>query len=354
MASKGVRRESGVDVAAWLLRLGLGQYEQAFRDNAVDGEVLPRLTGEDLKELGVAAVGHRRRMLDAIAALRAAGAETEAPAGERRQVTVLFADLAGFTALSGELDAEEVHALLGRFFERVDRLVEEHGGRIDKHIGDCVMAVFGAPLAYGNDAERAVRAALAVRDAMPAISAAVGRGLRVHVGVAGGQVVASGTGSARSREYTVTGQSVNLASRLAEAARAGEILLSEAVRRALGARLACDELDPPLEVKGFAEPVRAWRLRGLLPAAPGRAPLAGRTAELGRFRAVLAECRASGRGRAIHVRGEAGIGKTRLVEEFAEEARGSGFACHAGLVLDFGTAAERGAIPTLVLGPVSP
>jgi len=173
----------------------------------------------------------------------------------------------------------------------------------------------------------------------------------VHIGVAGGQVVASGTGSASRREYTVTGQSVNLASRLAEAARAGEILVSDAVRRALVARLACDELDPPLEVKGFAEPVRAWRLRGLLLRGPHRrGPLAGRTAELDRFRAALADCRASGRGRAIHVRGEAGIGKTRLVEEFQEEARRAGFVCHAGLVLDFGTAAERGAIPSLVLG----
>ena len=90
---------------------------------------------------------------------------------------MLFADLAGYTALSRELDAEEVHALLGRFFERVDRVVEEHGGRVDKHIGDCVMAVFGAPVAHGNDAERAVRAALAVRDAMPAVSAEVGREL---------------------------------------------------------------------------------------------------------------------------------------------------------------------------------
>ena len=177
-----------MDVAAWLHGLGLGRYERAFRDNAVDGEVLPSLTAEDLKDLGVAAVGHRRKLLDAIAALRA-GAEAgpappvgpAEPAGERRQVTVLFADLAGYTALSRELDAEEVHALLDRFFERVDRMVEEHGGRVDKHIGDCVMAVFGAPVAHGNDAERAVRAALAIRDAMPAVSAEVGpRGRRAR------------------------------------------------------------------------------------------------------------------------------------------------------------------------------
>lgn len=344
-----------MDVAAWLHRLGLGKYEQAFRDNAVDGKVLASLTAEDLKDLGVVAVGHRRKLLGAIAALRA-GAAAEAapsgraePAGERRHVTVLFADLAGYTALSRELDAEEVHALLSRFFERVDHAVEEHGGRVDKHIGDCVMAVFGAPVAHGNDAERAVLAALAIRDAMPALSVEVGREVGVHVGVAGGQVVAGGTGSAGHRELTVTGQSVNLASRLTDAAQAGEVLVSHTVRRALGERLDGDELDP-LEVKGFAEPVRAWRLRGLQ-APTGRSPLVGRTAERDRFRAGLAECRASGRGRAVHVRGEAGIGKTRLVEAFQEEARRAGFACHAGLVLDFGAGtAGQGAVRALVLG----
>ncbi|HEX6015351.1 MAG TPA: adenylate/guanylate cyclase domain-containing protein [Geminicoccaceae bacterium] len=345
-----------MDIADWLRRLGLERYEQAFRDNAVGGEVLPSLTAEDLKDLGVTAVGHRRRLLDAIASLRAAAEPDRAlahrpedddePAGERRQVVVLFADLAGYTALSRELDAEDVHALLGRFFERVDRVVEEHGGRVDKHLGDCVMAVFGAPLAHGNEAERAVRAALAVHDAMPSVAAEIGRAVDVHVGIAGGQVVASGTGSASHREYTVTGDSVNLAARLTDAARSGEILVSDAVRRALGDRLDGDELDP-LRVKGFAEPVRAWRLRGLR-APSGRAALVGRAGELDRFRQALAECRATGRGRAILVRGEAGIGKTRLLEEFREEAHHAGFACHAGLVLDFGAGTGRDAVRALV------
>jgi class 3 adenylate cyclase len=120
----------------------------------------------------------------------------------------MFIDLAGFTALGQELDAEEVHTLLDRFFGRVDFILEEHGGYVDKHIGDCVMAVFGAPVAHGNDIERAVRAALAIRDAMPMISAELGRPISVHIGVASGQVVASATGSATRREYTVTGDSV--------------------------------------------------------------------------------------------------------------------------------------------------
>ena len=179
-----------MDVAAWLRGLGLGEYAPAFSENAVDADVLHDLADADLLALGVAPLGHRKKILRAIAGLRG-GADlgtaqapvARAPAplsdreGERRQVAVLFADLAGYTALSNELDAEEVHALLGRFFDRADRIVEEHGGHIDKHIGDCVMAVFGAPVAHGNDAERAVRAALAIRDAMPELSARVGRPL---------------------------------------------------------------------------------------------------------------------------------------------------------------------------------
>src|ERR1700751_2562610 len=146
-----------MDLSAWLRSLGLEQYEQAFRDNAIEPDVLPRLTAEDLMELGVSLVGHRRKLLDAIALLRAEEAPAfrnqknappppAAPAdpiGERRQVTVLFADLAGYTAWGQQLDAEELHALLGHFFDRADQIIQEHGGRIDKHIGDCVMGVFG-------------------------------------------------------------------------------------------------------------------------------------------------------------------------------------------------------------------
>jgi class 3 adenylate cyclase/tetratricopeptide (TPR) repeat protein len=345
-----------MDVATWLRGLGLARYENTFRDNGVNAEVLPKLTVDDLRDLGITAVGDRRTLLDAIAALRAGPEERperKPPAelaqveGDRRQVTVLFADLAGYSALSNELDAEDVHALLGCFFRCIDCIIENHGGYVDKHIGDCVMAVFGAPVAHGNDAERAVRAAIAIRDAMPELSAEVGRPVHVHAGVAGGRVIASAMGSGAHREYTVTGDTVNLAARVTDAAAPGEILISESVQLVLAGRLDCSEADA-LAVKGFTEPVHVWRLRGLLEAAPDLRPFVGRHAEMRQFQAILAACRETARGQAVYVRGEPGIGKTRLVEEFRRAAREAGFACHTGSVLDFGTGTGRDAIRALV------
>jgi class 3 adenylate cyclase/tetratricopeptide (TPR) repeat protein len=349
-----------MDLADWLRSLGLPQYEQAFRDNALEWDLLPQLTAEDLKDLGVALVGHRRRLLDAIAALRPTGIEPAdkaeggraSPAlsadaiGERRQVTVLFADLAGYTELGRQLDAEEVHALLGHFFDLADHIVQDHGGRIDKHIGDCVMAVFGAPIGHGNDAERAALSALAIQAAIPEVSTRVGRSVGIHIGVAGGQVVASRTGSASHSEYTVTGDTVNLASRLTAAAKSGEILMSDETCRALAERFDYAAAGA-LTIKGFAEPVRAWRLCGVRRAVTEPRPFVGRRGELRLIEAALATCRETGRGRAVHVRGEAGIGKTRLIEEVQRAAAAAGFVCHAALVLDFGGGAGRDAIRAL-------
>ena len=348
-----------MDVAAWLQSLGLEHFEPVFRQNAIGADVLPELRDEHLRELGLP-IGDRLRLLKAIGALRsdapldlgqsAAVPEYTPSRGERRQVTAFFADIVGYTALIRELGAEEIHELSARFFETVDRLIDDHGGSVDKHIGDCVMAVFGAPVAHGNDTERAMRTALAIRDAMPELSAELGRPVGVHIGIAGGQVVASRTGSAIRRQYEVTGETLNLAARLTDAAKSGEILASQTVWSALADRLEGTEAGD-LVVKGFANPVRAWRISGLRPAAAAeRSRLVGRHAELRRYKAMLTSCQKSGRGRTVYIRGEAGIGKTRLIEEFQREAEAAGFACHASLALDFGAGAERNPIRVLLRG----
>ena len=184
------------DLRGWLSANGLNEYAQAFIDNKIDFSILPDLTAEDLIEIGVTAVGDRRRLLRAIEQLDSTHttAEPEPTAPHepaRRQVTVMFADLTGFTKISSELDAEDLHALLNQFFSKVDNVVEKYGGRIDKHIGDAVMAVFGAPFSHTNDTERAARAAAEIHAALRTLSPP----LSCHIGISSGQVIASTTGS---------------------------------------------------------------------------------------------------------------------------------------------------------------
>ncbi|MCH8926628.1 MAG: AAA family ATPase [Proteobacteria bacterium] len=343
-----------MDIGAWLRGLGLEQYARAFADNDIDAQTLRDLNGDDLKDIGVVSVGHRKRLLAAIAELSEEGLERVPPtpataSGERRQVTILFADLAGFTELSSALDAEELHAVVSRFFEAADRVVAHYGGTVDKHMGDAVMALFGAPVAHGDDPLRAVRAAFDIHGAMAGLSAELGRALEVHVGIASGEVVAGGLGSEHRREYTVLGDSVNLAARLDDLAEPGQTLIADAVYRAVSDTVDCAALGE-VPVKGLERPVRVWRARGLA-AETGparRRPLVGRKSELRQFAGVLEACRETGTGQAVLLRGEAGIGKTRLVEEFTALARAQGFSEHKGLVLDFGVGKGQDAIRALV------
>ena len=354
-----------MNVATWLKDLGLERYATAFQSNAVDVELLPRLTAEDLKDLGVVLVGDRRRLLDAIAdagrdgsAGRAATSLGDpAPAdGERRQVTVLFADLAGYTALAASSTPRRC-TLCSSASSTASTARGEHSGHVDKHIGDCVMAVFGAPVAHDNDAERAVRAALAIRDAMPDLSQRGGPPGRVCTSASPAAGRRRGTGSATPP-------------RVHRHRRHGEPRLAPDRRRGAGR-------DPDLG-QGAARPRRPDRRatrsahsrsraspsrcgRGACAACAPAASTARRSSAGGarwrQSRAALAACRESGRGQAVHVRGEAGIGKTRLVEEFQRAAAQAGFACHAGLVLDFGAGTGRDAVRALVrslLGLESP
>ncbi|NSY41005.1 adenylate/guanylate cyclase domain-containing protein [Leisingera sp. ANG59] len=222
------------EISEWLTGLGLERCAKAFAENDIDYETLFDLTAQDLTDIGVVSVGHRRKLLKAISQLAAPQDEAHRKTAkrpkqeaERRQVTVLFADLAGFTALAGRIGAEAAHGVLNRFFQVVDGLVNEYGGTVDKHIGDSVMAVFGAPVAHDRDPELAVRCACEIHTAIARVNPPGGSGLQAHIGIASGQVVASGTGSETYSEYTVTGNAVNLAARLQELAEAGETVISD-------------------------------------------------------------------------------------------------------------------------------
>ena len=171
-----------MDVVVWLRSLGLGQYEAAFRENEIDETVLPSLTAEDLKDLGVGIVGHRRKLLDAIAALRAdtnaSPTATPGPAtvdasprdtAERRQVTVMFSDLVGSTALSARMDPEDLREVISAYQKCVAETVRRFGGFVAKYMGDGVLIYFGYPHAHEDDAERAVRAGLELVAAVAAL-----------------------------------------------------------------------------------------------------------------------------------------------------------------------------------------
>jgi class 3 adenylate cyclase/tetratricopeptide (TPR) repeat protein len=313
-----------VDVAAWLRGLGLGEYEAAFRANEIDAAVLPRLTAEDLKDLGVTLVGHRRRLLDAIAALGPQTApipDTLHPAvAERRQLTVTFCDLVGSTALSARLDPEELREVIGAYHRCVAEAVRRFDGFVAKYMGDGVLVYFGYPRAHEDDAERAVRAGLAVVEAVRGIAGA--EPLEVRIGIATGLVVVGDLiGEGASQEQAVVGETPNLAARLQALAESGSVVIAAVTRQLLGDRFRLRALGRH-EVKGLAEPVEAWAVEGVS-ASEGRfeavrsgalTAFVGREHELGLLieRWNLAQ---DGDGQVVLLSGDPGIGKSRIVSE---------------------------------------
>lgn len=348
------------EIRNWLAQHDLVKHADVFESNEIDLDSVIDLTEDDLRELGIA-MGPRKKLLRAITELSTdnsgtssntttiANTDTAIPVAvaERRQVTVLFADICGYTRLSSELDAEETHALLEKYFRTVDDIIESFGGSVDKHIGDSVMAVFGAPVAHGDDPERAIRAAIAIHQSMPEVSEEVGRTVEVHIGVASGQVVASGIGN--DNHYTVTGDSVNLASRLTDQAGPGESYLSAMVEQAVGTKCKTENIGE-LTLKGISDPVQVFRLVGFDKdfSQQTSRPFVGRQSELKQFQAALKSCAENSLGQVIYLRGEAGIGKTRLTEEFERTAVDLGFKPYRSLVLDFGVGKGKDAIGSLV------
>ncbi len=269
------------------------------------------------------------------------GSETEL-----RQSTILFADLCDYTGLSQRLDLEALHELVNGFYAMADEVIVQFGGTVDKHIGDNVMAVFGVPVAHGNDPERAVRAAMAIRDGMAKLPNPDTTPLQVHIGIATGQVLAGGIGR---RERSVTGEPVNLAARLTDLAAHGDILVSEEVRNALPVLLDTEHRGQET-VKGFAQPVSVWSVTGLVKpmALPERREIVGRRIERSQFQGALAATRDADQGLVALLRGDAGIGKTRLADEFRRVAEDEGFAALRAQILDFGNDRASDVLPALV------
>ena len=247
------------DVAEWLRGLGLEQYAPAFRDNDIDGEVLRQLTSEDLRELGVRSIGHRRRLLDAISALDTAAPDASGAAvprdvaplaeAERRQLTVMFCDLVGSTALAARLDPEDLRDVIGAYHRAVADMVTSFEGFVAKYMGDGVLVYFGYPQAHEEDAENAVRAGLGAVQAVGRLDVKSVK-LQARVGIATGLVVVGdliGEGSAQ--EQSVIGETPNLAARLQALAPPAAVVIGAGTRQLVADLFEYRDLGA-LEVKG--------------------------------------------------------------------------------------------------------
>ena len=313
-----------MDVGAWLRALGLGQYETAFRESEIDAEILPDLTDGDLNQLGVP-LGHRKRLLKAIAALEtgetAAKPSSPAPASspataERRPITVMFCDLVGSTSMAAKLDAEDWRTLVNSYLDGASAAVTGLGGHVLKKLGDGLMALFGYPHAQENDAERAVRAALAIQRALVEINARnASRGapeLSARIGLDSGQVVVDATGE-------VFGDAPNIAARVQGAAEPGSILITATVQRQTAGLFVAEERGQH-ELKGLSAPMSLYRVvrasgGGRRGGARALTPLVGREEELDLLARRWQRAR-NGEGQLALIVGEPGLGKSRLMEEF--------------------------------------
>jgi len=321
-----------MDVVVWLRGLGLGKYEATFRENEVDEAVLPSLTHENLKELGVTALGHRLKLLDAIAALRTettakappseAALTAHKPAhdtAERRQVTVMFSDLVSSTALSARMDPEDLREVISAY----QKCVAETVGYVAKYMGDGVLVYFGYPRAHEDDAERAVRAGLELIAAVSALKAPVS--LQTRVGIATGLVVVGDLiGSGEAQERGIIGETPNLAGRLQGIAEPNMVVIAEGTRKLLGNLFELKDLGPS-DLRGIAGPVRAFA--ALRPGAiesrfealhgSGLTALVGREEELELLLRRWSRAK-TGEGQVVLLSGEAGIGKSRLTAALME------------------------------------
>jgi class 3 adenylate cyclase/tetratricopeptide (TPR) repeat protein len=309
----------------------------AFRKNAVDETLLPSLTAEDLKDLGVAVVGHRRKLLNAIAALHAEAPALDGPtiidrqlakeAAERRQVTVMFGDLVGWTALSARMDPEDLREIIAAFYECVADIVRRFGGFVAQHLGDGVLVYFGYPLAHEDDAERAVRAGLELITAVGRLETQAL--LQTRIGIASGLVIVGDLiVSSETQERGIVGETPNLAARLQAIADPNTLVIAESTRKLLGDLFELRDLGKRY-LKGIDGPVRAWTALGASSVdsrfealhAGSLTSLVGREEESELLLRRWSKAK-SGEGQVVLLSGEAGIGKSRLTAAFLQHLAG--------------------------------
>jgi class 3 adenylate cyclase/predicted ATPase len=324
-------------IADWLENLGLGQYAQRFAENDIDFDILSDLTDQDLEKIGVTSLGHRRKLLRTIANLK--GGEEITPAvavaaappaaprapdtAERRQVTVMFSDLVGSTALSARMDPEDLRELISAYHKCVAEAVHRFDGFVAQYLGDGVLVYFGYPEAHEDDAEQAVRAGLELIAAVIALKTSAS--LQARVGIATGLVVVGDlTGSGEAHERGIVGETPNLAARLQGIAEPNTVVIAEATRRLLGNLFELKDLGAK-DLKGVSEPVHAWvalrastvesRFEALHPS--GLTALVGREEETELLLRRWSRAK-SGEGQVVLLSGEAGVGKSRLTAALLE------------------------------------
>jgi class 3 adenylate cyclase len=337
-----------MDVADWLRALDLERYEAAFRENGVSAEDVRHLTAEDLEGLGVTAIGHRRRLLVAIAKLsEQRTTETANPVvesattaseplredgisgGERRQLTVMFCDLVGSTALSEKLDPEELRSLLHAYRTLCGEVIARYDGFVARYVGDGILTYFGWPSAHEEDAERAVRTALEIVPTVRRASST--EDLSVRIGIATGPVVVGETAGAGDQSKLAVGSTPNLAARLQGLATADQIVIAASTRRLVGNAFELSDLGE-CDLKGIAEPVHAWRVERAL-ATDSRfdarrggsalTPLVGRVEELDLLLGRWAQAK-DGEGQVVMLAGEPGIGKSRILTSLRQRLEAQG------------------------------
>ncbi len=319
------------EIRIWLEQAGLGEYGDIFTENDIECDLLDELTDNDLAALGLS-LGHRRRFLKALKRAPTPAGEPEAgdgpgQAAERRLLSVMFCDMVGSTDLSQRLDPEDLSDVMRRYQDAVAGAIVRYQGHVAKFLGDGVLAYFGWPQAYEDQAERAIRAGLDAIKAVRGLATPEGQRLDARVGVASGEVVIGDIMGQMSVDTdAVIGETPNLAARLQDAAGAGGLLIGGTTSRLIGRAFILENLGE-LALKGFSRPVEALRVLGEARTesrfdAAGHdstTPFVGRTRDLARMQSAWDQAR-TGRGQVVFIAGEAGIGKSRLIQTFTDRS----------------------------------